>query len=177
MKRTVLTFGLASGALSAAMILATVPLLDSIGFEKTDILGYTTIVLSALLVFSGIRSYRERIGAGSIGFGRAFIVGLFITLLSSLCSVATFQIVYFELTPQFGDKFAACMIERARVSGANQAKIDEITKQAMTLKRLYDEPLTNAALTFVQPFPIGLVASMISAAILRKRRAEADARP
>ena len=39
------------------------------------------------------------------------------------------------------------------------------------LKELYDNPLTNAALTFVQPFPIGLVASALSAAILRRRRA------
>lgn len=169
MKNTVLTFGLISGALSAAMILATVPLLDSIGFEKTDLIGYTSIVLSALLVFFGVRSYRENAGAGRITFGRGFGVGLLITLISCVCSVVTFQIVYFKVTPEFGDKFAACMLERARASGAGQQKIDETAKQAQTLKQLYDDPLTNAALTFVQPFPIGLVASAISAAILRKR--------
>jgi len=168
-KTTVLTFGLISGALSAAMILATVPLLDSIGFEKTDVVGYTTIVLSALLVFFGVRSYRENAGAGRITFGRGFAVGLLITLISCVCSVVTFQIVYFKVTPEFGDRFAACMVERARAGGASQAKIDETAKQAQTLKQLYDDPVTNAALTFVQPFPIGLVASVISAVLLRKR--------
>ena len=169
MKKTVLTFGLISGALSAAMMLATVPLLDSIGFEKTDVIGYTTIVLSALLVFFGVRSHRENAGAGRITFGRGFGVGLLITLISCVCSVVTFQIVYFKVTPEFGDRFAACMVERARAGGASQAKIDETAKQAQTLKQLYDDPVTNAALTFVQPFPIGLVASVISAVLLRKR--------
>lgn len=169
MKKTVVTFGLISGALSAAMILATVPLLDSIGFEKTDLIGYTTIVLSALLVFFGIRSYRENAGPGRMTFGRGFAVGLLITLMSCVCSVVTFQIVYFKVTPEFGDKFAACMVQRARASGATQQRINETAMRAQNLKQLYDNPLTNATLTFVQPFPIGLVATAISAAILRKR--------
>jgi len=169
MRKTVLSFGLISAALSVAMRLATVPLLDSIGFEKTDVIGYTTIVLSALLVFFGVRSYRDETGAGRITFRRGFGVGLLITLVSCITCVVAFQIVYFKLTPEFGDRFAACMVERARASGASPQKIEETAKQAQMLKGLYDKPLTNAALTFIQPFPIGLVASALSAAILRKR--------
>jgi hypothetical protein len=71
--------------------------------------------------------------------------------------------------PGFGDKFAACMVERVRAAGGSPEKLDETARQAQTLKRLYDNPMTNAALTFVQPFPIGLAAAAISAAILRKR--------
>jgi hypothetical protein len=108
-----------SAALSVAMMLATVPLLDSIGFEKTDLIGYTTIVLSALLVFFGVRSYRDGACAGRVTFGRGFAVGLLITLVSCVSSVVAFQVVYFKLTPEFGDKFAACMVERARASGAS----------------------------------------------------------
>ena len=169
MKKTVLSFGLVSAALSVTMMLATVPLLDTIGFEKTDVIGYTTIVLSALLVFFGVRSYRDNAGAGRITFRDGFTVGLLITLVSCVCSVVAFQIVYFRLTPEFGDKFAACMVERARASGASPQKIEETAKQAQMLKQLYDNPATNAALTFVQAFPIGLVASALSAAILRWR--------
>lgn len=126
-------------------------------------------MLSALLVFFGIRSFRDSAGAGRVSFGRGFAVGLLITLVSCLVSVAAFQIVYFKLTPEFGDRFAACMVERARAKGASPQAIDETAKQAQVLKQLYDNPLTNAALTFVQPFPIGLVASVLSAAILRRR--------
>jgi hypothetical protein len=37
------------------------------------------------------------------------------------------------------------------------------------LRRLEDNPWMNAAITFVEPFPIFLGATIISAAVLRKR--------
>lgn len=168
MKKVVLAFGLASGTLSAVMMLATVPLLDSIGFEKTDVVGYTAMVASALLVFFGVRSYREAAGPNGVTFGQAFGTGVLITVVSCLCSVAAFQAIYFKLTPEFGDRFAACMVERARAEGARPEKIEETARQARALKALYDVPWSNAALTFIQPFPIGLLASAVSAAILRR---------
>ena len=64
MKKTVLTFGLISGAIAAGTMLATIPFADSISFNKGEILGYTVIVLSALMVFFGVRSYRENVGVG-----------------------------------------------------------------------------------------------------------------
>ena len=75
MKKTVLIFGLISGAISAAMMLITIRFVDKIGFEKGEILGYTTIVLSALLVFFGVRSYRENIAGGRLTFARGFVAG------------------------------------------------------------------------------------------------------
>ena len=54
MKKTVLKFGLLSAALSSAMMLATVPFIHRLGFEKGAIFGYTAIVLSFLLVFFGL---------------------------------------------------------------------------------------------------------------------------
>ena len=129
MRKTVLIFGLISAALYTAMMLATFPLIDTIGIEKTDFIGYTTFVLSALLVFFGIRSFRENVADGRMTFGRGLAVGLLITLISSLCYVVAFQIAYFKLMPGLGEKYAACMIERARASGASQQEIDEKTKQ------------------------------------------------
>jgi len=169
MKRTVLQFGLISGGVSIALMLATLPSIDAGRHGFADVLGYTSIVLSALLVFFGIRSYREKAGAGRLTFGRGLAVGLLITLVSCACYAVAFEIVYFKLMPQFGDKFAACMVERVRESGGTQEQIDATTKQARTLKQLYDSPLTNALLTFGTSLPIGLLVTGISALILRKR--------
>jgi len=170
MKRTVLTFGLIAGAAAILGMLAAIPFIGSLDFRKADVLGYASIVLSALLVFFGIRSYRENTGAGRITFGRGLAVGLLITLISCASQVVAFEIVYFKLVPEFGDKFSACMVERARASGDTPQQIDEVAKKARTLKELYDNPWTNAALSFATSFPIGLAVSGISAAILRKRQ-------
>ena len=65
MKKIVLIFGLISGLLSAGMMLAVLPFIRSMDLGKADTLGYTSIVLSALLVFFGVRSYRRTPAAGS----------------------------------------------------------------------------------------------------------------
>ena len=51
MKKTVATFGLASGIVATAMTLVTIPFIHSASIETADVLGYTSMVLSALLVF------------------------------------------------------------------------------------------------------------------------------
>ena len=37
-------------------------------------------------------------------------------------------------------------------------------------------PLMNSAMTFIEPFPVGLVVTLVSAAILRRRTPAAGAR-
>jgi len=76
MKKTVLTFGLISGAITSLMMVATVPFADRLGFDKGAIIGYTSIILSFLMVFFGIRSYRDSVGKGQVTFAKAFTVGI-----------------------------------------------------------------------------------------------------
>ena len=168
MKKTVLTFGLISGAVSSGMMLLTLPFLDRIGFDRGEILGYTTIVLSFLLVFFGVRSYRETSG-GTMTFGRGLAVGLLITLISCACYVVTWEIIYFKLTPDFGEKYSAYVIEHLKASGANQQAIDASARQMQDFQAMLNNPWMNAAITFTEPFPIGLVVTFVSAAVLRKK--------
>jgi uncharacterized protein DUF4199 len=168
MKKTVLTFGLISGAIAGLMMSVTLPFSDKIGFDKGAIIGYTTIVLSALLVFFGVRSYRENVSGGKLSFGRAFAVGILITLLSNLCYVVTWEILYFKFMPDFADKYAAHMVERAQASGASQAEIEKKTHEAQQFQQSYSNPVVNVALTFAEIFPIFLVVTLFSAAVLRK---------
>jgi hypothetical protein len=169
MRKTVLTFGFISGAVSSVMMLLTVPFMDRIGFDHGEILGYTLIVASFLPIYFGIRSYRENVSGGTLTFGRAFVVGLLIALISSACYVATWEFVYFKLRPDFGEKFSAYAIEKVRASGGSPQAIEDTTKQMQMFKQMSDRPLVNAAMTFVEPFPIGVVVTAISAAVLRRR--------
>ena len=71
--------------------------------------------------------------------------------------------------PDFADKYASHVIEKARASGASQQVIDTQLQQIKSFKAMYDNPFINAAITFTEPFPIGLIVTLISAAILRKK--------
>jgi hypothetical protein len=170
MKKVVLVFGLLSGAVAAAMMLLTLPFMHRIGFDHGLVIGYTTIVLSMLFVFFGIRSYRDNIAGGSVTFGRALGIGILIAVISSLCYVVTWEILYFNFMPDFWDKYTAYAVEQARASGATQQTLDETARQMKEFKQVYDQPLVNAAYTFIEPFPVGLVIALVSAGILRRRR-------
>ncbi len=175
MKKTVLTFGLIAGAILSFMMLGTLPFIDKIGFDKGEIIGYTGMVLAFLLVFFGIRSYRENIGGGAISFGRAFSVGILITLIGCLCYVVTWEIIYFKLAPGFLEKYSAYMIEKLKASGASQAVIEAKLEELKNFKVLYANPLINAAISFIEPLPVGLIVTLISAAVLRRKPRSAEA--
>jgi hypothetical protein len=169
MKKTILTFGLISGALCSLMMIATVPFADKIGFDKSEFVGYTVIILSFLLVFFGIRSYRDNVGNGQITFARAFAVGISITVISCIFYVATWEVLYFHFLPGFMEKYGAYTVEKLKASGATSAAIQAQLLQLKKFKEMYDNPLLNAAISFIEPFPIGLVITLISAAVLRRK--------
>jgi hypothetical protein len=179
MKKTIITFGLISGVISAGMFLATVPFLDQIGFDRGYVVGYTAIVLSFMLVFFGIKSYRDNQSGGQISFGRGFAVGLGITLISSLFYVATWQILYFVAMPEkmhaHMDKYVAYAMEKEKASGKSDAEIQKKSEEMAKFMKMYENPVINAAFTLLEPFPVGLVITLISAGILRRKRAMAAA--
>jgi hypothetical protein len=170
MKKTVLTFGLISGAIMEAMMIVTLSFIDKIGFDRGVIVGYTTIILGFMLVFFGIRSYRENVGRGRITFARAFAVGILITVIASAFYVVAWEIVYFKFMPDFGDKYASYEIQKVKTAGASQQTIEAKVKEMKELKAMLDNPFLNAAMTFTEPFPVGLIITLISSAILRTRR-------
>lgn len=169
MRKTVLTFGLISGGISVVLLFATIPFADRIGFDKGEILGYASIVASALLIFFGVRSYRENASGGRLTFARGFAVGILITLLSNVMYVAAWEVAYFKFMPDFGDKYAAYSIEKAKASGASQQTIEKKTRDAEQFKEMYHKPAVNIAMTFMEVFPIGLGVTLLSAGILRKK--------
>ena len=173
MKKTVLTFGLIAGAILSAMMLITIPFQDEIELDHSLIIGYTTMIIAFLLIYFGIRSYRDNVAGGSVRFGRAFAVGASIGLVASLCYVATWQVVYFNFMPDFLTKYQAQMIEDARAKGESEAAIAKTKAEFDRTAELYNQPLFNAAFTIIEPLPVVLLVSLVSAGVLsRKRRPE-----
>jgi hypothetical protein len=172
-KKIVLTFGFISGGIFVAMMVTTMPFVDQIGFKNGEIIGYTSLLVAFVFVFFGIRSYRENVGNGYITFGRAFKVGILITVIASLCYVISWQIMYYGFMPDFGEKYSQYLIEKSRAAGASPEQIANEVAEMERFWEIYKNPLYNFLITFfVEPFPTGLIITLISAAILRKRPRE-----
>jgi F0F1-type ATP synthase assembly protein I len=171
MKKVVLTFGFLSGAVSALLMFGTMSFIDSIGFDRGVFVGYTAIVISFLFVYFGIRSYRDNVLGGRITFGRGLGVGLLITLISCACYVASWQILYYNgFMPDFLDKWNAHVLTQLKSSGATEAQVQAAVREAEEFKILYANPLVNIAFTLIEPLPVGLLITFVSAAVLRRKK-------
>ena len=170
MKKTVLTFGLISGAILSFMMAVTVPFEHAIGYNHALVVGYTTMVLSFLLIFFGIRSYRDNVGGGTVRFGRGFAIGALIACIASVCYVATWEVIFFKFEPDFMDKYTAHAIDQLKASGASQTVVEQRTAELNHQAELYKNPLINIAWTFIEPLPVGLLIALVSAGVLSRRR-------
>lgn len=167
MKQIVLKFGLISGVILAGMMWATIPFMDHLG-DMGMVVGYTTMVLAFMLVFFGIKAYRDGPGGGSVTFGRAFGIGMSIVGIATVCYVASWQVMYRTIAPDFGDKYVAMQMEKAKAAGATA---EELAKKDAELKEWaewYKNPLVNIGFTFLEPLPAGLLMALVAAGTLRR---------
>ena len=170
MRKFVLTYGLLAGAILSLSMLGTLPFMDRIGFEHGMLIGYTSMVAAFLMVYFGIRSYRDHAAGGRIGFGRAFVVGLGISLIGIACYVATWQFVYHRIAPDFMDKYSAYAIDKSRKAGASEAQIAAQQKEMKEFAEMYKNPLVSIAFTVLEPLPVGLLFTGVSAFLLSRQR-------
>ena len=171
MKRIAFTFGIISGLIMSVMFLLTIPFHDQISMEKGMIIGYASMLAASLLIYFGVRSYRDNQGGGRISFGRAFGLGMSIVAVSGVLYVATWEIVYPRFMSDFYEKYAENRIKAATAKGATAAEIATLRAETEKEVAMYKQPLLNMLMTFVEPLPVGLIVALISAwALSRKRR-------
>lgn len=171
MKNIVLKFGLIAGILIAAFAAILMPLCmrGTIDWAYAEILGYSAMILAFVMVFFGIRAYRDDVEGGSIGFGRAFRVGILITLVASAIYVVSWQIVYYGFLPNFAETYSEFHLDKMRDEGASAEVLEAERVKMERFQELYANPFFNIAVTFMEVFPVGLIVTLVSAAILRRK--------
>ena len=170
MKKTVLTFGLIAGVMISVLMDGSLLLANKIGSgHNSMLLGYTMMVASFLLIYFGIRSYRDNNLAGQISFGRAFACGILIALITTVCYVGTWEILYFNFMPHFMDSYFAAQIHKVQSSGLDPAITAAKVAAIQHSQQLYQNPFVNMAYTFMEPLPVGFIMTLISAAVLRRK--------
>ncbi len=169
MKKTVLTFGLIAGLILSIMMVCTMPFIDEI-HDNGEIIGYTTMVLSFAMIFFAVRSYRDNTLGGYISFGKAFTIGILITAIACTLYVTTWEILWHNFMPDFAEKCTNMMIEKMKKDGASPEKM----KETMDFMQLYNTNMfVNVAISFLEPLPVGVLITLISSLILKKKPAVA----
>jgi hypothetical protein len=174
MKKIVLTFGLISGLILSVLMGSSMLFANKFGSGHSMTamaLGYTMMVASFLLVYFGIRSYRDNVLGGQISFGRAFSCGILIALITCICYVIMWEILYFNFMPHAMDSYFAAQIHKVQSAGLDPATTARQVAAIQRSQQLYQNPFVNMAYTFMEPLPVGILMTLLSAAILRRKSA------
>ncbi len=173
MKKNIIIYGLIAGIVVSTIMLFTVNYVShcegNVDYNTSMLIGYASMLISFSLVFVGIRNYRDKYNEGVISFGKAFKIGFMIVLVASTIYVIAWLIDYFYFIPEFAEKYSAQMLEELRSGGASQIEIDEKTKEMANFARLYKNPFFNAIMTYAEILPVGLIVTLISSLILKRK--------
>jgi hypothetical protein len=152
------------------MMAVTMQLSEHFGYDRGMVIGYASMLAAFLMIHFGVRSYRDHVAGGSVRFGRAFVVGALIALVSSACYVATWEVMYFTSNSDFLVKYQTHELEAARAKGATPAELQKKTDEMKKFAEMYQNPVINAGMTLMEPLPLGLVIALISAGVLSRGR-------
>ncbi|MBN8681502.1 MAG: DUF4199 domain-containing protein [Chitinophagales bacterium] len=171
MKNTILKFGLLSGLVAAGLML-----LSALWFSRSGnmaygaAVGYTGMIISMIVVFFGVRSYRDKERNGRISFGEAFKIGGLMALVSCLIYVIGWLLVYEFVMPDFMDKYMTFTLEGMRAAGKSDNEIQQAAADLGKMKAEYDgSVLVRIAYTFLEPLPTSLLGTLVSALVLKKQ--------
>jgi hypothetical protein len=174
MKKIILTYGLIGGALSMifTFLIATLCDRDMIAFDKAELVGYASMVIALSMIFFGIKSYRDNYGSGRITFWRGVQIGILITCIGSVMYIAGAEL-YTAINPGFGpkvmEKYTEYETRKLGRKGASQAEIDATVQQMTEMGKMMENPLVRFGIYLIEIFPVGVIITFLSAALLRRR--------
>jgi len=170
MKKNILIYGLISGLIVSALMAINLGMCYNSGtFDSSILMGYASMLIAFSMIFVGIKNYRDKYNGGVISFGKAFKVGLFITLTASTIYVIVWLIEEKLFFPDFMDKYTAHEISKLQSSGVSATKLASEMKDLEQAKEWYKNPVLKILMTYVEILPVGLLVSLICSFILKRK--------
>src|SRR5262245_54442941 len=99
MKKIVIICGLIAGVIGSVLMGIGVSFLDKNHPHTSQVIGYTSLLLSVSLIFVGIKMFRDKYNGGVVSFGKAFLIGLYISLIASTIYVVVWALEYKFIFP------------------------------------------------------------------------------
>src|ERR1700756_677746 len=170
MKKNVIVFGSVAGVIvSAFMAVSMLIYSKNSDFSGGMVLGYASMLVAFTFVFVGIKNFRDKYNNGLITFGKGFKIGLLISLIASTFYVVTWTVEFNFFIPDFMEQYGAHMIKQVKESGAPQIEIDKQIAEMQHYKEMYKNPLFMILLTYMEILPVGILVTLISALILKRK--------
>ena len=172
MQRLILTSGLIAGVVVGIQLFLIVTLFGDnpptgpLGMA----LGYLTMLIALSAVFVAIKRRRDHELGGAIRFWPAFGLGVAISAVAGVLYMLTWEVLLAIHGTAYLETMMTAEVERERAAGASAAELAALQAWIADFLKSYANPLIRMPITFSEIFPIGLLVSLVSAALLRNPR-------
>jgi hypothetical protein len=176
MKKIVITYGLISAAISAIMWTCIALLMRSGNFDHGMIVGYTSMLLSIFVIYFAMKTYRDNVAGGTIKFGKALLIGLYISIIFAVCYVITWMILRQTLLPDFVDNYIAYEKKGLQQAGLSPEAMSKKLAEIDQMRSMFANPWMEALMVFTEPWPVAILVTLVSAFIVSRKRKQEDSR-
>jgi hypothetical protein len=168
MKKLIIIYGIIGGAIVSAMMLITMPMYKSgtFNFDNGEITGYTTMVM---VIFFAVKSYRDKQSNGTITFWKGVQIGMLITLIAGVMYAFTWEYLFADMGDEFMGMMTEAHMTELKDGGASDADIQKAREEMASNMEYYKNPFIRFPITIVEILPVGIIISLISAALLRRK--------
>ncbi|GJL95016.1 MAG: hypothetical protein DHS20C05_14210 [Hyphococcus sp.] len=167
MIKIALVYGAIAGSIIIGTMIFGFAIADGDTHTGGQLFGYSVMILVLSLIFVGVKRHRDRNLGGVIKFGPALLLGLAISGVAGLFYVIGWETYLSVSDYAFINEYTAGIIEAKREAGVSGAELDKIIEDMEKMKQQYANPIFRMPVTFLEIFPVGLVVSLVSAALLR----------
>ena len=167
MKKIIIVNGLIAGVIVTLWMIA-----GMFGFvmqTHSVLIGYTTMLVAFSFIFIGVKNYRDKQNGGLISFGKAFQIGILITIIASTIYVGVWLIYFNYFDPDFLEKYTSQTIAKMKANQAGTVEIKKQTDQLKAYAALYKNWFYNALFTYAEILPVGLIVTVTCALILKRK--------
>jgi len=156
MKNTVLRYGIYGAITISVLFLIALYAGKNLSFTAQEVIGYSTMVISLIFVFFGIKHYRDKENNGVVSFGKALAIGLL-------------DVIYIKfINPDFTAEYYTTITEQMK-SSLTEAEFEIKIAELEAQKELFSSPLMNFLLMSFTVLIIGFIISLISGLILQRK--------
>jgi hypothetical protein len=157
------------GAIAGLVIIATS--IISLEFGRGQAwLAYLVMFIAFSTIFVAIKQYRDDSLGGVIRFGKAFLLGIGISVFAGVVYVAIWELYLFITDYEFIDSYADGIVNAGIDSETSEAELAQFRVDAAEFRDIYTNPFLRVPATFLEVFPPGFLVALCSAMILRNRR-------
>lgn len=171
MLNRILVYGLVGGLIVGVPLCTMVITDDSHSFGASSMaIGYLTMLIGLSTIFVAVKRHRDEALGGVIRFWPAFAMGLGISLVAGVVYVLSWETALAISQKDFARAYADAMIAQQQAAGVKGAELGEFTRQMREFEASYRNPLFRMAMTMTEILPVGLLVSLVAAALLRNPR-------